>query len=60
MITLRNKFDELQEISETPTLNDKYETLAVRKKRVDVKTAFLRNRRNPTNINSQKLMKVQN
>ena len=65
-LTLRNKFDTLQEISEKPTPNDEYEnvnnahleaaaeclptkqgakprvpweTLAVRKKRADVKTA---------------------
>ena len=65
-LTLRNKFDALQEISETPTPNDEYEnfvnahlkaaakciptkqrakprvlweTLAVRKKCADVKTA---------------------
>ena len=84
-LTLRNKFDALQEISETPTPNDEYEnfvnthlvataeciptkpraksrvpwdTLAVRKKRAEVKTASLSNRRNPTNINAQKLKKV--
>ena len=36
-----------------------WETLAVRKKRADVKIASLCNRRNPTNINAQKL-KAQN
>ena len=68
LVTLRNKFDALPEISETPTPNDEYEnfvnvhleaaaecistkqrakprvpweTLAVRKKREDVKTASL-------------------
>ena len=86
-LTLRNKFDTLQEISETFTPNDEYEkfvngcikaaaeciptkqrakprvpweTLAVRKNYADVKTAFLCNRRNPTNINAQKLKNVQN
>ena len=85
--TLRNKFDALQEISETPTPNDEYENfvnaqleaaaeciptkqraksripwgiLVVRKKRADVKTASLRNRRNPTNINTQKLKTPRN
>ena len=85
-LTPRNKFDALQEISETPP-NDEYEdlvnahseaatesiptkqrakprvpweTLAVRKKHAHVKTTFLCNRRNPTNINVQKLMKAQN
>ena len=72
------------EISETPTLNDKYEifvnahlevavkcistkprvpsweTLAVRKKRADVKTTSKCNRGNPTNINAQKLKEAQN
>ena len=83
MLTLRNKFDALQVISETPTPNDEYEsfvnapievtteciptkqrvpweTLAVRKKHSDVKTASQCNRRNPTNINTQKLKKTQN
>ena len=73
MLTLRNKFNALQEITETPTLNDEYEnyvnthlevaaeciptkqrakprvqwkTLAVRKKRADVKTASVCNRKN--------------
>ena len=86
-LTLRNKFDALQEISEKPTLNDEYEnfinahieaaaeclptkqrdkprvpweTLTVRKKYVDVKTASLCIWRNPTNINAQKLKKAQN
>ena len=86
-LTQRNKFDALQENSETPTPNDKYknfinahleavaefippkqrakpgvtwETLAVRKKRADVKPAFRSNRRNPANINAQKLRKAQN
>ena len=36
------------------------ETLAVRKKRADVKTASQCNMRNPTNINTQKLKKTQN
>ena len=82
-LTLRNKFDALQEISETLTPNVEYEnfvnahieaateciptkqsvtleTLAVRKKRTDVKTASKWNRKNPTNINGQKLKKAQN
>ena len=76
MITVRNKFDTLQEISKTLTPNNKYEnfinshmetaaeciptksrakhrvpweTLAVRKKQDNVKTATLWNIRNPTN-----------
>ena len=76
---LRNKFDALQEISETP--NDGYEnfvnadmeaaaeciptkltakhrapweTFAIEKKRDEVKTGFLCNKRNPNNANVQK------
>ena len=37
-----------------------WETLAVRKKRADVKTASKCNRRNPININAQKLKNIQN
>ena len=37
-----------------------WETLAVRKKHADEKTASKCNRRNPTNINAQKLKKAQN
>ena len=37
-----------------------WETLAVRKKRADVKLGSLCNRRNPTNINAQKFKKAQN
>ena len=37
-----------------------WETLAVRKKRADVKTASKCNRKNPTNINVMKLKKAQN
>ena len=86
-LTLRNKFDALQEISETLSSNDEYvnfvnahietaaeyiptklrgtlrvpwETLVVRKKHVDVKTASLCNRRYPTNIIAQKLKMAQN
>ena len=86
-LTLRNKFDALQEKSEIHTLNDEYEnfvnphleaaaeciptkqrvksrvpweTLAVRKKRTDAKTASKSNRRNPTTINALKLKKAQN
>ena len=84
-LTLRNKFDALQEISEALTPNDEYnfvnahleaaaeciptkqraktritcETLAVRKKRADMKTASKGNRKNPTNTNALKL-KAQN
>ena len=84
MLTRRNKFNALQKISETFTLNGEYEnfvnahieavaeciptkqrakprvpreTLAVRKKHVDVKTTSLCYRRNSTNINAQKLKK---
>ena len=85
-ITLRNKFDALQEISETLTPNDEYEnfvnahmeaaaksiptklrakhrvpweTLVVKKKRNNVKTASLFKKRNLTNDNVQKLKKAQ-
>ena len=85
-LTLRDKFDALQEIPETPTPKDEYknfvnvhleataeciptkqrakpgvpwETLAVRKKRADVKTASKCNWRNSTNINALKLKKTQ-
>ena len=81
-ITLRNKFDAQQKISEIFTPNDEYEnfvkahvevateciptklrakhrvpweTLAVKKKHDNVKTASLCNKRNPTNANAQKL-----
>ena len=37
-----------------------WEILAVRKKRADVKTASKCNRRNPANVNAQKLKKAQN
>ena len=37
-----------------------WETIAVRKKRADVKTASKCNRKNPTNTNALKLKKVQN
>ena len=37
-----------------------WETLAVRKKRTDMKTASKCNRKNPTNTNTLKLKKVQN
>ena len=37
-----------------------WETLAVRKKRADVKTASQCNRRNPTYINAKKFKKAQN
>ena len=86
-LTLRSKFDAIQEILEIPTPNDEYEnfanthleeaaeciptkqrakprvpweTLVVRKKHPKVKTISLGNRRNPNNINAQKLKKVQN
>ena len=78
-LTLRNKFDVLQEKTEKHTPIDKYEnfvyahleaeaeciptkqrakprvpweTLAIRKKHIDVKTASKCNRNNPTNINT--------
>ena len=86
-LALRNKFDALQEKTETHTPNDGYEnfanshlevaaeciptkqrtkprvpwvTLAVRKKRADVKTASKCNRMNRTNTNALKLKKTQN
>ena len=85
-LTLRNKFDALQEKTETYTPKDEYEnfvhahletaaeciptkqrarprvpweTLAVRKKWADVKTAAKCNRKNPTNTNALKLKKAQ-
>ena len=84
VIALRNKFDALQEKTETHTPNDEYvnfvnahleaapkyirtkyrtksripwKTLAVKQKRVDVKTAFKYNRRSATNTNALKLKK---
>ena len=81
-IALRNKFDELQEKTETHTPNDEYEnffnthlqaaadykptkqrnksrvpweTLAVRQKSADVKSASKCNRKNPTYTNALKL-----
>ena len=87
VLTLWNKFDALQEKTETHTLNDEYEnsvnalleaaaeciptkqranprvsweTLAVRKKCADVKTAFKCNRKNPTNTNALKVKKAEN
>ena len=86
MITLRNKFDALKEISEILTPNDQcenfvnahieavaeclptklkakhrvlLETLAVKKKFDDMKTASVCNKRNPTNPNNQKFKKAQ-
>ena len=86
-LTLRNKYDALQENTETHTPNDEYEnfahahlkaatefiptkqktksripweTLAVREKRTDVKTASKCNRKNPTNTNPLKLKKAPN
>ena len=87
VIALRNKFNTLQEKTETHTPNDEYEnfvnthleaavkyiptkhrtksripweTLAVREKCADVKTASKCNRKNPTNTNALKLKKAQN
>ena len=87
MLTPRNKFNALQEISETHTATNEYEnfvnahleaavecipikqrvkprvpweTLAVRKKRTDVKIASLHHRRKPTNISTQKVKKERN
>ena len=37
-----------------------WDILAVRKKHADIKTASQCNRRNPNNINAQKLKKIQN
>ena len=82
-ISLRNKFDALQEKTETCTPNDEYEnfvsayleavaeyiptkqrtkweTLAVREKHADMKTASKCNRKNPNNTNALKLKKAQN
>ena len=86
-LALRNKFEALQEKTETHTLNDEYEnfvnahfeaaaecirskqkskprvpweTLAVRGKCADVKTASKCNRKNPTNTNVLKLKKAKN
>ena len=87
VIALRNKFDALQEKTETRTPNDEYEnfvkahleaaakyiptkhitksrvpweTLAVREKRTDVKTASKCNRKSPTSANALKLKNAQN
>ena len=87
VIALRNKFDALQEKTETHTPNDEFEnfvnahleaaakyiptknrtkfrvpweTLAVREKWADVKTASKCNRKNPTITNALKLKKAQN
>ena len=87
MLTLGNKFDALQEKTETHTPNDEYEdfvnvhleaaaeciptkqrtkpkvpweTLVVKEKHADVKTASKYNRKNPTNTNALKLKKTQN
>ena len=84
-LALRNKFEALQEKTETHTRNDEYEnlvythlkaaaeyiptkqrtksrvpweTLVVREKRVDVKTASKYNKKNPTNTNVLKLKKA--
>ena len=86
-LTMRNKFDALQEKTERHTPNDEYENfvnapleaaaeciptklrtksrvpweiLAVRKKRVDVKTASGCNWKNPTNTNALRVKKTQN
>ena len=81
-LTLGNKFDALQEKTETHTPNHKYEnfvnahleaankqraklrvpweTLAIRKKGEDIKTASKCNRKNPTSTNALKLKKAQN
>ena len=87
VIALRNKFETLQEKTETHTPNDEYEnfvnshldgaakyiqakhrtksrvlweTLVVRERRADVKTACKCNRKDPTNTNALKLKKAQN
>ena len=74
MLTLRNKFDVLYDISEMLTPNDEYENLptklrakhrilweilAVKKKCDDIKTTSLYNKRNLINANVQKLKKAQ-
>ena len=86
-LTLRNKFDILQEKTETRTPNDEYEnfvnahleaaaeciptkqiakpsvpweTLAVRKKRADMKAVSKCNRKNLINTKALKLKKAQN
>ena len=85
-LILRNKFDALQDILETPSPNDKYEnfvnahldlasgckpskqrtkhrlnweSLAVRKKRANLKTTSKCNWRSPNNINALELKKAQ-
>ena len=87
MIGQRNKFDALQQKTETHTPNDEYEnfdnahleaaaeyismkqrtksrvsleTLGIREKRADVKTASKCNRKNPTDTNAMKFQKAQN
>ena len=74
VIALRKKFDALQEKTETHTPNDSkyiatkhrtksrvpWETLEVREKRADVKTAFKCNRMNSTNSSARKRKKAQN
>ena len=87
-LALKNKFDALQEKTETHTQNDEFEnfinvhldaaaeyiptkqrtkssrvpweTLAVREKCADVKTASKCNRKKPTNTNALKLKKAEN
>ena len=85
-LALRNKYDSLQQQTETHTPNEEYdnfinthlevaaefiqtkqskyrvrwETLAVREKRADMKTTSKRNRKNPNNTNALKLEKTQN
>ena len=69
-LTLRNKFDALHlkryilwmtnmRISSMPT-EKLWETLAIKKKRADLKTASNCNRKHPTNTNALKLTKAQN
>ena len=87
VLTLRNKFDALQEKTEIRTPNERYEnfvnayneaaakciptklktnsrvpweTLAVREKRADMKTASKCNRKKPTNANALKLKQAKN
>ena len=65
MLTLRNKFDAQQAVGCIPAKQRNkprvpWETLMVRKKRTDMKTASKCNRKNPTNTNALKLKKAQN
>ena len=80
MVTVKNKFDTLQEISERHTSNDEYKNFIThleaaaeciltkprakcripQEKQDNMKKASLLNKRNPTNINMQKLKPREN